>query len=105
MRENTQTFETFAGGSLDPQNWELLETPIGEGKTHIVQEPQAQITVAGAALEIKVDCFQNFGDIPTLDNPKHMYVSRKYFPLPPDRISTPFILLHLPGFTHHRVKP
>lgn len=88
MIDKTQNYGTFEGSRLGPPKWELLQAPMGPGKTHVAQEPGAKITISGGTIEIKVDCFQNSGNIPALEHPKHLYVSKEYFPLSPTGIST-----------------
>lgn len=71
---------------LDPNGWEPLAIPLGDGNAWQCQEPAARTTPLDNGLEIAVDRFERaHDDVQILDNPKHLLVSDEPVPVPSDR--------------------
>lgn len=80
------TYDELRGPDLDAARWTAARLPLPSGDEHIPLDPNAELTVGGGEVRVRIPRFSLSHDVvQSADSAKYLIFSTSRFELPPDR--------------------
>lgn len=82
-------YDDFATPEVDTERWGIAEFRAPDGSLAASTDANARVTTGDGSLKVHIHPFTRFHDeVPILNNPKQLYVSKRRFETPPGAVAT-----------------